>query len=472
MTMKRLFQIALVAGVVAAVVFVVIRARAQQAAGAAGARTEILDSAVVERGNLLVTITGTGTVTPARQVDLSFMAGGPVVEVLVTAGQAVRAGDVLARLDTADLSAAVEDAGIALEFQRVAYEALIAPPREVDIAAAQSAVNSANAALAAAGGTDAEAVEIARLQSELARNRLWQNQLERDRTMMVGPEFRGGATGAPSQEIQTASGLAQAELGISIADANYAAAASDGPDQAALGSARAQLAQAEVALERLLDGATDIERQQAAIRLEQAELGVEQARAALDNAALVAPFDGVIAANNLVIGELPPQTLPAMRLLDTSGFYVELLVDEADIARVELGQPVALRLEAIPDETLDGTVGRAAVTPTVQGQLVSYRVRVTVDELDPAVRAGMTATATVTVDDLRDVLIVPNRFIRIDRATQNAYVTVLNGDGAARELPVTLGLRNEVSSQIVSGLAEGQTVVLVPHGSFIPFGGG
>src|SRR5690606_34920611 len=142
------------------------------------------------------------------------------------------------------------------------------------------------------------------------------------------------------------------------------------------------------------------------------------------------------------------------------------------IAQVEVGQHVELRLEALPDETLAGTISRVAVTPTVQGQLVSYRVRVSVDEVDPAVRAGMTATATITVDDLADVLVVPNRFVRIDRATQNAFATVLQDDGSVREVPIELGLRNETHTQVVSGLAEGQTVVLAPRGSFIPFAGG
>ena len=470
--MKRLLSFLLVITVVAVVVVVVVRANAQQSVGDR-AGVEVLDSALVERGSLRVTVTGTGTIVPVRQVDLAFEVSGPVAEVLVDAGQAVAAGDVLARLDTTDLQAAVEDAEIALEFQRVAYEALTASPREIDIEPARAAVNSANAALAAASrGPNPQAVEIARLQAELARNQLWQSQLERDRTMSVPPEFRGGATGAPSLEIQTAGGLAQAELGVIIADANYAAVANEGADQAALGSARAQLVQAEVALERLLDGASPYERRQAEIRLEQARLGVEQARAALDKATLIAPFDGVIAVNNLVVGELPPQMEPAMRLLDTSGFYVDLLVDESDIAQVEVGQHVELRLEALPDETLAGTISRVAVTPTVQGQLVSYRVRVSVDEVDPAVRAGMTATATITVDDLADVLVVPNRFVRIDRATQNAFATVLQDDGSVREVPIELGLRNETHTQVVSGLAEGQTVVLAPRGSFIPFAGG
>ncbi|MFN8447991.1 MAG: hypothetical protein U0521_05245 [Anaerolineae bacterium] len=111
------------------------------------------------------------------------------------------------------------------------------------------------------------------------------------------------------------------------------------------------------------------------------------------------------------------------------------------------------------------------VAPTVVGQLVTYPVRVALDSADAPVRIGMSATATVVVDELQDALIVPNRFIRIDRSTQDAFVTVPDENGRFREIPVQLGLRNELDSQITDGLEAGQVVVLLPRSSFELFGG-
>jgi HlyD family secretion protein len=471
--MKRLLQLTLFVALAIVATVVALQVRAQQPGNVTAEEpSNVIDTTVVERSDLSVTVTGTGAVAAARQLALRFEVTAPVAEILVRTGQAVRAGDVLARLDLADLTAAVEDAQIALEAQRVAYDALVTPARDVDIAAAQASIDSAYAAIAAANqGPRSESVEIARLQAEIARNQLWQSQLERDRTMEFPPQFRGGQTGAPSAEIQQASGLAQSEIQVQIADANYAATANEGPDQAALGSARAQLTQAQVALDRLVDGASENEREQAALRLRQAELTIEQAQTMLDRGVLRAPFDGVIGANNLVVGELPPQTGPAFLLLDNSAFHVDLTVDETDVAAVEAGQPAQLRLEALGDNVLDGVVSRVDVMPTVQGQLVTYGVRIGLTEVDPLVRAGMTTTATITTDQLEDVLVLPNRFVRIDRDTQRAYVTVRNIEGQYQDVEVTLGLRNDTLSQVTSGVEEGDTIVLLPRSSFNPLGG-
>jgi HlyD family secretion protein len=185
---------------------------------------------------------------------------------------------------------------------------------------------------------------------------------------------------------------------------------------------------------------------------------------------LTAPFDGVIAVNNLRVGELPPQTQPAMLLTDLSEYYVDLAIDETDIVNVEVGQPVELRLDALPDAEIVGRVTNVAVSPTIAGQLVTYRVRVTLDPTDEPVRIGMSATATIVVNEVDETLVLPNRFIRIDRTTQEAYVTIEREPGLFEEISVVLGARNETESEIISGLQAGQRVVLLPRAAFDVFG--
>lgn len=442
--------------------------------------TEILDRTTAERGDLRLTVSATGVVVPNREVPLLFESSGVVREVYVTAGQSVRAGEVLAALDTADLLAALDDAQVGYSIQQIAYNALTSPASAEDLAAAEAAVNVALAQLnAASSSADPNAAEIARLRGELARNQLWQAQLQsgiaesltaQAQSMLPNGQLPPGVSlpsvpGGASQQ-----SLAQAEYGVQIADANAAAAAEQGADPGSVASANASVVSAQAQLDLLLNGPNDLDLQAAQINVDMARLAVEQAQAALDRATLIAPFDGVIAVSNLVQGEVPPNDQPAFLLVDDAERYVTLAVDETDVVRLSVGQPVEITFDALPDGRITSAVSRISVAPTVTGQLVTYAVRVPLVTQDAQIRIGMSATATVIVDRVEDVLLVPNRFIRIDRTTGGAFVTAQGDNGRFRELPVQLGLRNELSSEVTAGLEAGQALVLLPRAAFDVFG--
>jgi HlyD family secretion protein len=329
----------------------------------------------------------------------------------------------------------------------------------------------------------------------MARNQLWQTQLQRDLAGQPQPgidvsslipddanvppetidQVNAALNGVFPQQSGSSTnftgGLNQAEYGVQIADANYAATQARGANLGSLASANAALVTAQAQLDRLVNGASDTDLQLAAIAVQQAELAVAQTEAALNRAVITAPFDGVVAQINLTIGEPPSNENPAIILVDTGQYYVDLAIDETDVVDVEVGQQVDLRLDALPDADIAGEITRVALTPTVAGQLVTYPVRVTLDAGNEPIRIGMSATATIVVNEVPDALILPNRFLRIDRATQQAFVTVERSTGVFEEVPVELGLRNETESQIVEGIEAGQRVVLLPRGTFDPFGG-
>jgi HlyD family secretion protein len=368
-------------------------------------------------------------------------------------------------------------AEINLARQLVAYDALVAPAREADIRVAEAALTAAQAGVNAAfdTGTDAYDREIARLQTELARNALWQQQLHRDQAMTPQipegfPEHRVPRVSL-DQERQLEAGLAQADFGVLIADASYESTAGRGPDAGSLGAANASVVAAELQLSRLLDGPSDMDLARSEIQLKQAQLARDLAQVNLDRARLYAPFDGVVAVVNLTQGELPP-TATAVEIIDNSVFYIDLAIDETEIVDVQVGQPVSLVLDALPEAQITGTITRVAQTPTRIGQVVTYIARVALDPTLEPVRLGMNATATIKVQQLQDVFTLRNRFIRIDRATQQAYVTVQREDGLFEEIEVQLGLRNETHSQVISGLEAGQRVVLLPRGELNVFAEG
>lgn len=446
--------------------------------------SEIIDETTVEIGDLSVTVNATGALAPAQQVPLIFELTAPVIEILVKTGDYVEAGDELARLDATDFEASLTDVQLALEAQQIVFDALTAPPREVDLKVAEAALAAAQSSYyaAVATGPDANAVEIARLQAELARNQFWQTQLAADPVIPVGdivfppevpPDLQqfilDTINGINARNRAQYEGALEAQqYGVEIADANYASTQSKGPDLGSVNSANAGVVQARITLDQLTNGASASEIEAAQIDLDTAYLAVDQAQEALNKTILTAPFSGVIATNNLVVGQLPPSGDVAMLLMDTSSYYIELPIDETDIVNVQPGQAATLVLDALPDVALTGKVTRVAVTPTVVGQLVTYLVRVELDPTDAPVRVGMSATARITTQALDQVLIVRNRFIRIDRATGQAFVTIKEADGKFAEIPVVLGLRNETFSQVVSGVEAGQTLVLLPRGTVIP----
>ncbi|MEO1667926.1 MAG: efflux RND transporter periplasmic adaptor subunit [Chloroflexota bacterium] len=437
-----------------------------------GADVEILDEFTVEPDSLIVSVSATGVIEPERSVDLAFELSGPVANICgredddlaqricIQEGDSVRQGDILAQLDADELEAAVREAEIALELQELALESLVAPPREVDIIAAEAAVAAAEASIPAAGfGPTREQVEIARVQAELSRNQLWQTQLNRDIILSTGREFYDGNVG----EIQQEGAVSAAEFGVDIAEAQIEATIRSGGGAGAIASAEAQLVASQIALENLLEGPDDVDLLRFEIQLDQARLSLESARSALEDSQIAAPFDGVVAQYNLTPGEDPPVDQPAVQIIDNSAFYVELGIDESDVVDIAVGQSVSLRLDALPEAEISGTIERIAITPDPTSTTVVYRARVRLDPTEANVRVGMSTTATIVTRELNDVLIVPNRFIRVDRDSQQAFVTIQRPDERFEEIPVVLGERNAQISQIVSGVEPGQRIVQIPR---------
>jgi HlyD family secretion protein len=467
--MKRTLRIIATIGVLAVIAAVTIGA-VQTGSGGVPVidqqfldENNIIDETIVSTGSLLVTVSATGTIEPVREAPLGFQTSGVVTEVLVEEGDFVRQGDVLARLDMSDLETQYRLTEIDLRREQVSYEDLVAPARDVDLAAQQAALNAARASAGAAYDSAASEndIEIARLEAELADNQRWQAQIQRDQQMALGPEFRdSGMQDSNAQEVQLANSIESQQYQLEIARTTLTDTINTGPDLSRLGQATADIVEAQVALEDLMNGPDEIDRRIAEASLELAELSLQQVGIELENGVIVAPFDGIVAENNLTVGELPPQG-SAITLIDTSELIIDLPVDEDDISNVEVGQNVELELDALREAGITGTVTRVNVTPTQSGAVVTYTVRVRVNPTDEPLRVGMTTTAEVVVAERDDVILLPNRFIRRDSDTNRSFVTILDPDGNLTEVVVELGERNETESEILSGLEDGDRVVLI-----------
>jgi HlyD family secretion protein len=418
---------------------------------------------VVERGSIDSGVDATGSLLPAERVNLSFEQPGVVREVFVEVGDVVTAGQPLARLDTEALELAVQQAELALQAQQLAYQRLFLPPSQAQIAAARAAVESAVAAYNRQRETaDPETVRIAQLQYEQAFNAYQQADMQLRAVQWY-------LSGAPLLSVQEQ--VDQALFNVEIARLRLEQLRAE-PDQYALGAAQATVYQAQAELNRLLEGPSDLEIARAQIQIDQAQIALERSRQRLDAATLIAPFTGVVSAVNVHPGMVAPTSSPAFVLIDDSHLYVEVDVDEVDIGRVTPGQPVQITLDALPSETIEGQVTSIAPSATGAGGAVTYRVRIDLAQTDLPLRAGMTATANIIVQRLEGILLAPNWAIRIDRATGQAYLSVLTEDGSLQEVPVVLGLRGDVASQIVAGVEEGQVVAVSLAGQSLNLFGG
>lgn len=440
--------------------------RSQTQAAAATTTTPLVsERATAELGTLTVTLDAVGNLEPGDTQALTFGASAPVTEVLVSVGDTVHAGDVLARVDTTNLEADLRDAELALAKAQASLDALLAPATELEIAAAEANITLAQAQLysASQGGSSDTDIEIARLQEELARNQLWQSQINRD-MRVAQEEVRGGGVNWLEQQ-EFDSSVTQAENSVTLAEIDYQDTLTDGPSGSSLASANASVASAERRLEELQGGPSETDLRRAQIAVESAQLEVDSARQALDDATLTAPFDGIVADENLIVGVVPPAN-SAITLIDTSRYTLNLSVAESDVINVAVGQSVDLAVQAVNDAPVTGTITRLDVSPTQSGQLIAYAAEVTVNPTaDVPLRPGMSATATITLEAYQNVLLLPNRFIETDAATGQTVVQIETAPGVYTAVPVTLGARNAEESEITSGLSAGQTVVLLARES-------
>ncbi len=262
-----------------------------------------------------------------------------------------------------------------------------------------------------------------------------------------------------------------------LADAQAQLAALQNPSktdiaqkQASVDQAQASLTQAQANLAKLTapGTATDVDIQQASIT--QAEQSLKQAQLKLDQATLKAPFDGVVTAVNIVPGSTASSATAAISMLDRSTLHVDLKLSENDVAKVQLGQPVALTIDALKDWKAAGTVSYIAPSAESSNGVVTYRVRVDFPDGDARVKVGMTANLTITIAQKDGVLLVPNTALLPKGAGR--VVQVPSADGkTTSEVDVQTGLSDGTQTEITSGLKAGDKIVTTPSTTKTTSGG-
>jgi len=253
--------------------------------------------------------------------------------------------------------------------------------------------------------------------------------------------------------------LAVAEAALARSKAEFAQAqiewerAKDGISPADVAVLEAQLVDAQREWERWKDGPDSAE-----ITAAEARLAVAQAT--LNQVQIVAPFDGTITEVHSQPGDVVTTGSLAFRLDDLTPLLVDASVSEIDINKIRPGQAAILTFDAIPSKEYHGTVVEVPAVGEVINNIASFNIVVEIIDADEKVRPEMTTTVNIVVSELTDVLLVPNRALRLGSGERIVYV-LRNEEMVS--VPLILGAGSDAYSQILEGdLQEGELIVLNP----------
>lgn len=236
-----------------------------------------------------------------------------------------------------------------------------------------------------------------------------------------------------------------------------------------IASAREQLARAQAALSNLVDGVSAEQLTIARAQVAQARISLDNVRARLADATLLAPFDGVVTAVYVSVGEWASG--PVIDLVDPASLEVVLDVDEIDIGDIAVGQRTIVTLETWPDQKLEGEVTAIAPKGNLTAEIVTYQVHIRLFAGDLPIRAGMTANADLITAQRENVLLVPNRAITIDRDADKYYVYQMKGEEVIKT-EIAVGLRDSSHTEVTGGLQEGDQVIIDYERQGLLFGPG
>lgn len=393
-------------------------------------------------------VTALGTLLPAQQLDLSFLIGGPVQATKVQVGSEVKAGELLAALDTTDLESAIQQAEDALAVSEALLNQAQAGPMEEAVAVAEAEVQRAQAlyettqtlyeraltqthpqevAIAEANyqaalaryeqvkaGPSPDELTAAQAQVQKAELALQRAQAAYDR-VAGRPDVGASPEAAALQEATIDYELAKAQYKrlkqpaspaeLREAQAQVARAkaqlelAQIGPSEAELTTSASSIAiaQAQLVLAQAAPRAEDVVVAKA--QTQQARTALEYANLALARSELRAPFDGTISAVYLHAGEWAAPGAPVVELLDTTDWRVETRnIGELNIGQVEIGQEAIVRVMAFRGEELRGRVVAISPIAVVQQGDTTYTVMIELEPTDLNLRPGMNAEVEILTD--------------------------------------------------------------------------
>ncbi len=202
------------------------------------------------------------------------------------------------------------------------------------------------------------------------------------------------------------------------------------------------------------------------IAIETAMINLDQAKQDLLKTEIIAPFDGTVVSvdvkSNDQLSQFDYASKPAVYLVDTKTIRMKGIIDEIDITKVSVGQPAIIKVDALPGRDLRGSVRFVSPFGTLQSGVVNFPVEIYMDkdENTEGLRGGLTATADIITGMRENVLQVPNRAIKGLSGDYWVDVVIDASSAKTEKRPVKTGVQNKKNTEIISGLKEGEQVLI------------
>lgn len=415
----------------------------------------------------------TGEITASDDTTVAAVVPGRLVAVLVSDGDVVASGQVIARQETLDAQMRVNQARAGVEAARASLnqartDAQVSPLRTaagVNAAEAQLAQTRAALAKARAGARQEErrqaeaALAAARAGMETAKANL-------DRMRALHREGAVALSVVEQSQSAYAGALAQFESALETVQITRNAARPEEIEQLEQAVRAAEegvrSARAVQSLDVVLEDRVNMARAQ----LTSAEESLAMAEKAMRDATIRAPFAGRIAGRPMQVGSFAGPGSPVARLIGAQGMYFEAEVPEGVISRIEVGSQVEVTIGALDGRVLSGRV--MAVNPQATAVARLFRVRISITGLADGIKSGMFARGRIELGAREDAAVIP--VTAVLRDGEASYVFIQEGD-KARRVPVRTGLESNGKIEVLD-LPVGTPVIvrgqnLVVEGSTI-----
>jgi len=201
-----------------------------------------------------------------------------------------------------------------------------------------------------------------------------------------------------------------------------------------------------------------------------AQARLQAIQATVDSQSLTAPFAGTITEVDIKPGDQVSPSSIGFRLDKLDRLLVDVQVSEVDINNIQVGQPVTLSFDAIPDKQYNGVVTQVPEVGDIIQGVVEFSVLVELKDADQNVKPGMTAAVNIVVESITSALLVPNSAVRVVDGQRVVYILE---DNQLQPIEITLGASSDTQSEVLDGnLQVGDLIVLNPPQDIFGSNGG
>ncbi|MFN8674158.1 MAG: efflux RND transporter periplasmic adaptor subunit [Candidatus Sericytochromatia bacterium] len=362
-----------------------------------------------------------GTIVSDLDVNIIPKATGKITALMVDEGSIVKKGDILAELEHNELSAQINQAKAQINVAKANLDLLVNGPLNTQITQAEAIVKQAEASLSQIKvNLDNSTKELARYKTLKEQGAITQQQLDSFKTQNEALKKQ-------------------------------------------LEASQQQVISSKASLQNLKDGTRKEQVNAGKGQLEQAEAALSLLNTQLENYVVKAPIDGVVTKKLLDVGSMAGLSTPIVSMSKTNEPELEINIPEREILKIKINQIVEVESSAFPNKKLQVKIKE--ISPVVDPQTRLIRTRGLIKS-DLPLKLGMIFDCRISFKEESNYIVIPNEAVLINESKKYVYISKNN---KAVEKLISVGIQTPEKIQILSGLDEGEKVI-VKGNTFIKSG--